>query len=211
VNVVIRSLDRDVLFEFHSRQSLDRVPILELVQGRSGRPDTTLRFAARADAFVFRREAPLPNDRFYVGSTERHETYLRFTPLDSMPANATINRAILTLNIDRDNTFITSDGLGCTVFLVDSLNHKADSLSFVLRFPSTGAARVILKDDLKAEFFLTGTVQGWLLAPEFNRGLVLESGAPTRDLQRVAFHTAASSASLAPVLTIDYTTPPGVQ
>ncbi|MGH7497024.1 MAG: DNRLRE domain-containing protein [bacterium] len=211
VNVVIRSLDRDVLFEFHSRQSFDRVPVLELVQSRTGRPDTTLRFTARADAYVFRREVPLPNDRFYVSNTERYETYLRFTPLDSIPANATINRANLRLNIDRDHTFITSDGLSCTIFLVDTVNRGADSLSFDLRFPGTGISRVIGKADLTAEFSLTGTVQGWLIAPEFNVGLAIEPGTPTRDLQRAAFHTATSNAALSPVLTIDYTTPPTVE
>ncbi len=208
VNVLIRALDRNVLFEFYSRQSTFKIPFLEIVQSRSGRPDTTLRFAALADAFIFRRAAPLPQDRFYVGNGEEYETYLRFSPLDSLPANATVNRAELTLNLDHDNTFVTSDGLSCTVILVDSVKRTADSLWFTLRFPGTGASELLGKDDLTAVFNLTGTVQGWLIAPAFNVGLAIVPSAPTRDLQRVAFHTAASNAMLAPKLTIDYTTPP---
>lgn len=208
VNVLIRADDRNVLLEYHARESLVKVPLLEVVLARTDRADTTMRFTARADAFIFRREAPLPGDRFYSGNGEKHETYLRFSPLDSVPANATVNRAVLTLNIDRDHSFITSDGFGCTILLVDSVHNQTDSLYFDLRIASTGASLLVDKDDLKAEFHLTGVVQGWLIAPQFNFGLVVEPSAPSRDLQRVAFHTAASNAALAPKLIVDYTTPP---
>ena len=210
VNVLVRSGDKNVVFEFHSRESLAKILFLEALLSRSGKADTTLRFPPLADVFVFRREAPLPQNLFYCGNSEKHQTYLRFAPLDTIPANATVSRAILTLNLERNHTFNTLDGLGCTIFLVDTVNNQTDSLSFDLRSPSTGVVALILQEDAKVEFNLTGVVQGWLIAPDFNKGLMIEPSASSRDLQRAAFHTAASNAALAPRLVIDYTTPPPI-
>jgi len=211
VNIMIRALDPDVLFEFFSRNSTFKIPFLEVTQGRSGLADTTLRFVALADAFVFRRDIPLPEDRYYVGNGEMRETYLRFTPLDSMPTTATINRAILTLNIDRDNSFINADGYACAILTVDAVkdsNHaKGDTLYYTFRNSATGTT-LISKDAENVEFNLTTAAQTWLLAPTFNVGLAIEPIAPSRDVQWVAFHTAASNAALAARLKIDYTVPP---
>ncbi len=211
VNVLIRMMDPGLMLELHSRQNGVKAPFLEILQTRAGKADTTLRFAPLADAFIFRRALPLPEDRLYVGNGERRLTYLRFSTLDSLPANATVNRAILTLHIDREHTFINQDGLVSAGFLVnaDSLKvPKPDSLYFSLIANAT-SSNTLSKDADMAEFNLTLSAQAWINSPEINGGLTIEPTAAFWDLQRVAFHTAASNPALAPKLTLDYTTPPG--
>ena len=210
-DVLIRSLDRGILFEFYSSESVVANPRLEVLVRRNERPDTTFRYPAQADAFVFQREAPVPADRFFSGNGEKHQTYLHFTPLDSMPGNATINRAILTLNIDREHSAINQDHFTCSVFLVDAIldsnQQKGDTLYYRL-LANVSGTRVISAEAAKFEVDLTGSVQSWVTFPESNKGLTIEPIYFNWDLQRVAFHSQASNPALAPRLTVDFTTPP---
>lgn len=197
----------DLLVEYHSRQSITAAPRLKLVLSRSTGTDTTRFFAASADASIFTRTAVLPDDRLYLGNGERFQTYLAFSPLDSIPADATINRAELQLTIDSTYTLNNQDGFPFVTYVVDSIT-TTNPLSFKLGLPLTSGTGLLVPSDQTLRLSLTGVVQDWLLRPSANRGLVLQPFGPSRDLLRLAFFAGRSDPDRAPRLLIDYTIPP---
>lgn len=211
--LLVNSSAPDLLVEYHSRNGITKVPRLKLLLTQSTGRDTTLSFAASADASIFTRSGILPTDRLYLGNGEQWQTYLKFTPLDSIPANATINRAELQLSIDSTNTLLNADGMTLSVYVVKSIESTGE-LKFILDDPNDVndpllvGAGVVLPADQTLKITLRTLTQSWILEPEKNFGILLESVSPTRDLSRVAFFGGHLDPERAPRMQIDYTIPP---
>ncbi len=211
--VAVRSESPDVLMEFFSRHGLSSVPRLKIVLARSTGKDTTLYANVAADAFIFSRTVTLPPERFYLGNGESFQTYLAFS-LDSIPEESTINHAELQLTIDSTYTSNNSDGFAYVAYQVKAIENT-DSLKFIIDDPNiTGddsqiaALGLISASDETFKVNLTAIVQRWRIAPESNRGILLQSTGPSRDLNRIAFFSQHSNTAQAPRLLIDYTVPP---
>ncbi len=203
----------DLLVEYHSRNGIVKVPRLKLVLTQSTGSDTTRFFAAHSDASIFTRAGILPSDRLYIGNGEQLKTYLKFTPLDSIPANATINRAELQLSIDSTNSILNQDGITLSVYVVKSIENTGE-LKFNLDDPADEndpflvGAGIVLPVDQTLKINVRSLVQDWILRPDKNLGVLMESVSLTRDLSRVAFVGSHLVPDQAPRLVIDYTIPP---
>lgn len=207
LGLLIKLQDSGLLTEYHSRHSLTKVSRLKLVLSQSTGRDTTRFFAPSADAFIFSRPGTLPTDHLYVGNGEQFKTYFAFTPLDTIPDNATINRAELQLAIDSTFTLNNQDGLGFVTFAVDSILAQ-NPLEVKLGLLVSSGTGVITSSDRTLTIPLTTFVQDWLVRPEANRGFMIQSIGPTRDVSRIAFFADRSRPEQAPRLLIDYTVPP---
>ncbi len=205
--LLINSPAPELLVEYHSRHGASKVPRLKLVLTQSTGRDTTLFFAANADAAIFSRTLALPEDRFYIGNGEQFKTYLAFAPLDTIPSNATINHAELRLSIDTTLSINSRDGFNFAVDSVLAISDSNATLKFTVGFlPITLSS--VLATDQTLTLNLTTLTQSWLLLPDKNRGLLIQSTNPTRNLSRVAFFADRNRPELAPRLLIDYTLPP---
>lgn len=207
LGLLVNAQAPDLLAEFHSRHSLTKVPRLKLVLSQSTGRDTTRFFAPSADAFIFTRTATLPPDRLYLGNGERFQIFFSFTPRDSISDNATINRAELQLSVDSTYSLSTADGFSFLTYLVDSVA-SVDPLEYKLGQLVISATGFVPNTDRTVRISLTSLVQDWMLRPEANRGFVIQSISPSRDVTRLAFFADRSRPELAPRLLIDYTVPP---
>lgn len=207
LGLLVNTPAQDLLVEYHSRHSLTAVPRLKLVLSQSTGRDTTRYFGASADAFIFTRTNILEPERFYLGNGEQFQTYFAFTPGDSISTNATINKAELQLFIDSTNTVNNQDGFAFVTYVVDSILSN-NPLEFKLGLPLSSGTGFISTTDQTLKISLTALVQDWMLRPEANRGFVVQSLTPTRDLLRIACFADRNRPELAPRLLIDYTVPP---
>lgn len=197
----------DLLVEYHSRHGVSKAARLKLVLTQSTGRDTTRFFAPNADASIFSRTITLPEDHFYLGNGEQFQTYLAFAPLDTIPANATVNYAELQLSIDSTLTLNTSDGFTFAVDTVLAISDSNATRSYKIGIlPITLGA--VAATDRTLTLDLTTLTQSWLLLPDKNRGILLQGANPTRNVSRVAFFADRSRPELAPRLLIDYTLPP---
>jgi hypothetical protein len=210
--ILIQARQSTFLKEFHSRNSILKNPSLELVTFKDGNNDTTS-YRATASVFIFKRSVELPKGPLYVGHGEKHQSVF-FFDLDSIPENVTINRAMLTLEVDASNSVIGSDDVSASLYRIlqdiklsplkpDSLETPADTVQFLQQISVSSSSTSITIN-------VTSLVQVWVVEPSGNFGVALLPNTPYRDISRVAFYSTETSASRAPKLQIDYTRPPGV-
>lgn len=224
MGVMIQAPSANFMKEFYSRASSQRQPFLELRHRVriSGRDSTVAsRRLATAAVFVFKRSgAPLPDNRLYEGNGEKFQSVAVFTLSDilpdTIPQNATVNRAKLILQTDVANSFFVDTDSRLTFSLyyalkkygLDTLKTTADSL-LVLQANSIGASNTTI------EFNVTSLVQSWVRTPPQIRQppesygyLYLLPEFPAISLARAAFYSHEAEVAQAPKINIEYTTPP---
>jgi hypothetical protein len=198
---------------FHSNFSSPKQPVLELISLKRGnsKNDTT-RHSATASVFVFNRLAELGKGRLYVGVSEQHHSVF-FFDVTAIPSNATISRAMMTLEVDTLNSAFYFSRLDLQL-LQPTKNFDLNPLLFdPLRF-SPDSLRTADVDSINAttqkiSFAVTSSVQQWVLDSKNNFGLILFPLAlPGRDLTRAAFYSKEADPARAPKLQIEYTLPP---
>jgi len=198
---------------FHSNFSSPKQPGLELITLKRGntKNDTT-RHSAIASVFVFHRLAELRKGPLYVGISEQHQSVFSFD-VASIPSNATISRATMTLEVDTLNSAFYSSRLDLQLIQA-TINFDLNPLLFdPFRF-SPDSLRTVDVDSVNAStqkitFTVTSSVQQWVLDAKNNFGLILFPLALTgRDLTRAAFYSKDNNAARAPRLQIEYTLPP---
>jgi hypothetical protein len=138
---------------------------------------------------------------------------------DTIPQNATVNRAKLILQTDVANSFFVDTDSRLTFSLyyalkkygLDTLKTNADSL-LVLQANSIGSANAVV------EFNVTNLVQSWVRTPPQMRQppehygyLYLLPEFPALSLVRAAFYSINAEAARVPKINIEYTTPPKTQ
>jgi hypothetical protein len=217
LGVMMQASGATFLKKIHSRASSLKTPFLELIFKRTGKSDTTTRHLATASVFVFQRSGgSLPAERLYVGNGERHQSFLFFNlnlaNSDTIPKAATINRAVLTLEVDPINSVFIDDNDNVAFSLfrtqkkygLDTLKAPADSLFFIQQAIARNSSQSL-------QFNLTNLVQSWVSNPPQDYGyFALLPDFPALSLSRVAFYSRESQPSRAPKLMIEYTTPPKV-
>jgi hypothetical protein len=224
MGVMIQARGANFVKEFYSRTSAQRQPFLELRlrANISGRDSTIVsRRPATAAVFVFKRAAvSLVDNRLYVGNGEKLQSMAVFNLSDilpdTIPTNATVNRAKLILQADAANSFfVDSDSrLSFSLYYalknygLDTLKTSADSL-LILQGNSIGSSNASI------EFNVTSLVQSWVRTPPQTRQppepygyLYLLPEFPTLALARAAFYSHKAGATRAPKINIEYTTPP---
>ncbi|MCI0696461.1 DNRLRE domain-containing protein [candidate division KSB1 bacterium] len=214
---------------FPSRFNSSRQPFLELTtRTRINNRDSTIttRRSATASGFVFKRLAPLPAQRLYVGNGESLQSVLsfdlrKFIP-DTIPKSATISRATLSLQFDAANSvFVDSEDIFSLTLYVDLRKFGLDTLKSADLFQAPLDSLLSFQSisvgasSTSVQLNITSLVQRWVLLPPEERTppqsygyFYLVPDFPALLLSRAAFYSRENSESLAPKLKIEYTTPP---
>jgi len=198
---------------FHSHFSTPKQPVLELItlKGGNTKNDTT-RLSPTSSVFVFHRLVELRKGPIYAGLGEQHQSALSFD-VTSIPPNATISRALLTLEVDTLNSVFYSSRLDLQISQ-PTKNFDLNPLRFepFVSYPDSLRATAVDSVNVainKVTFTVTTPVQQWVLDSKENFGLVLFPVSFTgRDLTRVTFYSKETNAARAPKLQIEYTLPP---
>jgi hypothetical protein len=211
--VLIQAPDASFTKAFHSHFSTPKQPVLELITLTKGNTkNDTARYSAVASVFVFHRLVELRKGPLYVGLGEQHQSSL-FFDVSAIPRNATISRALLTLEVDTLNSTFYSNRLDLQLSQAIN-NFNLDPLRFQ---PFTSYPDSLIITDIdsvnssmnKITFLVTTPVQRWVLDSGENFGVILFPITFTgRDLTRAAFYSRETDATRAPKLEIEYTLPP---
>ena len=202
----------------NSRLANDNRPVLRLFHEKEGVKDTTV-FTASDDAFVFNLQQEPVQGPLYVGNGLEHRSILRFD-FSTIPRYANINLAILTLQIDTLNSFLSKDAI--FTFSIDAITKAAgdpegvtlndfedpfnDSLAtrrtslFAFSYAVLDTSETITVD-------LTPLMQNWTWNKYSNNGLVVVSRQNNLDLYRTAFFSKETRPEKAPSVKVYYTVP----
>lgn len=154
-------------------------------------------------------------DRLWVDNAAGYRSLLRFD-LSSLPTNATIHRALLSLTVDTENSNTHTDGLllTCDAVVGDSLWNPLLAASDTLSSYPTAYG---YDDDATLAFSgstataaMSVIVQNWTLTTTPNYGLIL-TGSFGYDPQRLSIYTGQDHPEYTPKLTITYSLPPSTK
>jgi hypothetical protein len=201
------------LQEFHSRQATDttRYPRLEISYVRKGTADTTL-IRPSADAFLVTYAGSPPSGRLMIANATGWRVLLKF-PLDSIPCDATINRARLELWVDQGASKLRETGMAIAGRPIRSESWNPAEVQVDTTMNPPVAAIVpgseMLAFSVSSEIAdFTAIVQAWTSGRLPNRGLMLYSTGEGLDASEAVFFASGAGADKAPRLLLEYSVPP---
>ncbi|MCR4438905.1 MAG: DNRLRE domain-containing protein [candidate division KSB1 bacterium] len=201
------------LQEFHSSQATDttRYPRLEISYMRKGGADTAL-LKPSADAFLVTYAGSLPPGRLLIANATGWRVLVKFA-LDSIPSDATINRARLELWIDQSLTKLRDTGMAIAgrPIVSEPWNPPDLAVDTTMSVP----VAVIVKASEKLTFSVsseiadfTAIVQAWTSGRLPNRGLMLYSTGEGLDASEAVLFSSGAGEGTMPRLLVEYTVPP---
>lgn len=201
------------LQEFHSRQATDttRYPKLEISYLRKGIAHTTLLLAS-GDAFLVTFGGSPPPGRLIIGNATGWRVLLKFR-LDSIPSDATINRARLELWLDQSSSKLRETGMaiGGRPVLSESWSPPALQIDTTMSVPIAalvpGSEKLTFSVSSEIADF-TAIVQAWTSGRLPNRGLALYSTGEGLDASEAVLFSSEAGAAKTPRLLLEYTVPP---
>ncbi|MDZ7412587.1 MAG: DNRLRE domain-containing protein [candidate division KSB1 bacterium] len=201
------------IVEFHSRQATDttRYPKLELSYVRKGAAGTTLIRPDR-DAFLVTHEGDAPQGRLMIANGTGWRILLKFS-LDSIPRDATINRARLELWLDQTSTKLRETGMAIAGRPV--VSDTWDPASIAVDTTMSVPVAAIVPASEKIAFSVsseisdfTAMVQAWTSGRLPNRGLMLYSTGEGLDISEAVVYASGAVEARPPRLLVEYTLPP---
>ncbi|HEX9934486.1 MAG TPA: DNRLRE domain-containing protein, partial [bacterium] len=160
------------------------------------------------DAFIATTSLSPRSDRLSVVDGAGLRTLIRF-PFSEIPANATVNRALLTLHVDPAVSFPPiQTWMGLTAFMVKDSSYVlpqvvVDSTYGISAIPST--------DDSVRVFNITSFVQAWASGTLINAGMLLRGSNESGDVSGLVFFSSAADSTKRPSLDVFFTLPPDPQ
>lgn len=207
--ILINFSNSGFIKEFFSRDNNDNRPQLELHFTKNGlESDTTL--MATADAFLVRSLMDPPPGPLYVGNAILHQSVIKFN-LFNIPKEATINRAVLQLNVQSANSLLKEEGIKLTLIPLAEPFDIPDSLQVNLNFANFAELKgtdTSISIPIINSRNQPSVVQAWITELIENQGLIITAQSPGLDVTRVAFFSTEIAPSLAPKIQIDFTLPP---
>ena len=160
-------------------------------------------YTATADLFLADIEKELTEDILDVGNGSAFHAYIKLD-LDTIPPNATINRALLTLTSDTTLSFPShGDLFAATVFsVVDDVWTAPEVGLDSTTFYTAG----VYGDTLM--FTLTDLVQEWTAGIRDNFGLLIAGNSERVNLNQRGFYSMTADPALRPRIKINYSLPP---
>jgi hypothetical protein len=151
-------------------------------------------------------------DRLQINNGTGYRSLLRFD-LSTIPKNATIHQALLSLYVDKANS--DTDSSGVTVYADAVVNDSTwNPVSLALDTLTTYPQASAYEDVDKVEFSTSTTiaamsavVQNWALSNPPNYGMVLY-GSSGQDGQWISLYSGKDQPAYKPVLKITYSLPP---
>lgn len=192
---------------FHSRYSSDitLLPALQVTHMEEGdTSSTTTRIIASADGYLLNLLSDLPDsepDKIFIGGGAAYRSMVMIDSsiIDSIPGNASIVDASLTLTIDRQNSllpFSNSAGKGIGMSLLFNFVESTggtDSLSVIDKTDFIPVALPTDGDIMTLD--LTGIIQRWVAGNGENFDIALWSNSESSQLFRISFYGQNSSVS----------------
>jgi hypothetical protein len=155
------------------------------------------------DTFIANTRREPTSDRLFIANGIALRSMLSFN-VDSIPDNATINRALLTLYSDTLLSFPDHrESFDVIVYPVTDGSWPIPAVPFD---STMGIAGSVIEDS--SVMNLTPFVQGWTAGFTTNYGLLLIGWNERNDLHRRAFYSIATDSHRQPKLKIFYTLPP---
>jgi hypothetical protein len=205
--VLINFSNSNFIKDFFSINNDANQPRLELYFLRNGSERDTTFTVASADAFLVRSLTEPSVGPLYVDNVFSRQSIVKFD-LSSIPRESTINKAILQLNVKRENSILTNDGVAIQIirlaepFIAPNV-FKTDSLFNPI-------VALVKESETFVSIPIRTMLQAWTSLAVENHGFLIKTGTPGRDVSRVSFFSSAVDPSLAPKITIDYTVAPEV-
>ena len=155
--------------------------------------------------------ADLREDHLVIGRGMVQRALLRFGVLDSIPEDALINRAELTLKIDAENSFFETLAIGVWEGSDDYWNGDFEDTTITGTLPMAllGYQAELTSDMTEISFDTTVPVQEWVTSGSGDEnGFLIVAMDETQDASMVSFFAADSIMVKNPVLSVIFTRPP---
>ena len=205
--VILTASPSGFFASFHSRYSskIALLPALQVTHMEEGdTSSTTTRIIASADGYLLNLLSDLPDsepDKILIGggAAYRSMVLIDSSMINSIPVNAAIADANLTLTIDRQSSLLpfsnsAVNGIGIRLLFnfVESTG-GTDSPFVIDKTDSTSVALPTDGDEMILD--LTGILQQWVAGNRENLGIALWSRNETSQLFRISFYGQNSSVS----------------
>ncbi|HPN35044.1 MAG TPA: DNRLRE domain-containing protein [bacterium] len=151
-------------------------------------------------------------DRLWIDDAAGYRSLLRFD-LSSLPGNATVHHAVLTLHIDQSASTLPKGGLAitCNAVVNDSLWRPATLAADTLATYPGGYAysdqSQLVFSGTTATRAMAALVQNWVLRNPPNYGMLL-TGPYGADAARISLYTGVDQPEYTPKIEITYSIPP---
>lgn len=199
--IVLTSSSASFMVEFFSRH-VTNGPNLTLYLTQ----DTTQTIASSTDAFIATTyENPTP-DRLFIANGTALRTLL-FFDLSSIPAEATINRALLTLHSDTSLSVPNhSEPFDLLVYTATNSPWPIPSVPYDSTISITGNV-----EDDSVTINVTSTIQNWSSGKNENHGFLLVGKSEKSNLSRRAFYSTSADSVWRPRMEVFYSLPPSTR
>ena len=204
--VILTASPSGFIASFHSRYSsvISLLPVLEITYKVEEDSSTTARIIASADGYVLNILSDLPDsepDKILIGGGAAYRSMVMIdsSMINSIPVNASIVDANLTLTIDRQGSLLpfsnsAVNGIGISLlFSFVKSTEGTDSLFVIDKTDFDLVAIPIDGDEMTLD--LTGIIQQWVAGTRENLGIALGSNSESSQIFRISLYGQNSSVS----------------
>lgn len=201
---MVLSTDENYILTLHSAEG-SNPPALNIYSHEDTTVSKSTKYPSH-DTFISHMELAPTSDRLYVFNGTAFRTLLYFD-VSSIPQEATINRALITLTTDKDLSFPDNeDAFNLTgVMVTDSLWTIPD-----VAYDSLLTNSGLVEDDT-AYVNITSYVQNWTSGKDSNCGIMVYGSNERVNLFGRAFYSTTADSALRPALEIYFSLPPASQ
>ena len=189
---------------FYSTNTETQWPLLNISWSATDTSDTTIA-GPTADVFIANRQNQWPFDteptRLMVGNGYIYRSLLQFNIQDSIPDEATVVQALLTLFIDHEYSFF--DAMDVGIYRVTGSNWTDPEFDWNQITWTT-----LTSEEDSVVFNVQAVVQDWVAGETPNYGFLVKSLHEDWDVSSFVFHSSESQPHQRPRLDVAYTTPP---
>jgi hypothetical protein len=206
--LTLESPDTGFVYQFYSHDESNTtsyVPYLKIyiIEDTAETTQTTLTAHPSADAFVATIQRNPDPQHLWVADGSALRSLLFFN-LDSIPEEATINRALLILQEDTTLAFpATDDEFGVLGYAVSDSVWIPPDVAYETSLACKGTTA-----GFALHINITSIVQDWTSKDLPNYGLVLIGGSETTTVEARAFFSTQADSAVVPQLEIHYSLPP---
>ena len=204
--VILTASPSGFIASFHSRYSsvISLLPVLEITYKVEEDSSTTARIIASADGYVLNILSDLPDsepDKILIGGGAAYRSMVMIdsSMINSIPVNASIVDANLTLTIDRQGSLLpfsnsAVNGIGISLlFSFVKSTEGTDSLFVIDKTDFDLVGIPIDGDEMTLD--LTGIIQQWVAGTRENLGIALGSNSESSQIFRISLYGQNSSVS----------------
>jgi len=196
--------EEDYILSFHSAEG-SNPPTLNIYSHEDTTVSKSTRYPSH-DTFISQAELIPTSDRLYICDGTAYRTFLYFD-VSSIPPEATINQALITLTSDQNLSFPDHEESFnlSSVIVMDSLWTVPD-----IAYDSTRVAYGLVDEDT-VYVNITSYVQSWTSGEDSNFGVMVYGTSERTDLLSRAFYSTTADSALCPRLRIYFSLPPASQ